>query len=354
MAAISPSSLSRTTGPTRASSRRGRPAVKARTSARTQPLTRAEGEPAARHAPGVNRGAAAEEERRRAGPRPARRPLTPSRSPRASPPRLTARRACAARLAHCPSGRGAGLPRRRSLLTHAQLGPTWRRRSAARGPRWRPGAPHAGSGPPPPPPPSGAAGRGTGGCRWSGSSEGSAPRPAPPPAASCSRAPGPSTRVSGEGTPGRGCRGCGLPAASRPLCSALLSRRDEARSRRLLPQQRGPRQGGLLRGAGGAALRQPEGDQEGVLPGTARRAVRRSDGILSSPNDSVMPSAEPCPMCCPCPVGCATVILSLILFFLVQLAKKYHPDTNKDDPKAKEKFAQLAEAYEVTCSILPS
>ncbi|XP_075292303.1 dnaJ homolog subfamily A member 3, mitochondrial isoform X2 [Opisthocomus hoazin] len=30
-----------------------------------------------------------------------------------------------------------------------------------------------------------------------------------------------------------------------------------------------------------------------------------------------------------------------------QLAKKYHPDTNKDDPKAKEKFAQLAEAYEV-------
>ncbi|XP_061556459.1 dnaJ heat shock protein family (Hsp40) member A3a isoform X1 [Phycodurus eques] len=30
-----------------------------------------------------------------------------------------------------------------------------------------------------------------------------------------------------------------------------------------------------------------------------------------------------------------------------QMAKKYHPDTNKDDPKAKEKFAQLAEAYEV-------
>ncbi|MGH0162689.1 UNVERIFIED_CONTAM: hypothetical protein FKN15_064901 [Acipenser sinensis] len=30
-----------------------------------------------------------------------------------------------------------------------------------------------------------------------------------------------------------------------------------------------------------------------------------------------------------------------------QLAKKYHPDTNKDDPQAKEKFAQLAEAYEV-------
>ncbi|KAF6123957.1 DnaJ heat shock protein family (Hsp40) member A3 [Phyllostomus discolor] len=30
-----------------------------------------------------------------------------------------------------------------------------------------------------------------------------------------------------------------------------------------------------------------------------------------------------------------------------QLAKKYHPDTNKDDPRAKEKFSQLAEAYEV-------
>ncbi|XP_034388675.1 dnaJ homolog subfamily A member 3, mitochondrial-like isoform X2 [Cyclopterus lumpus] len=30
-----------------------------------------------------------------------------------------------------------------------------------------------------------------------------------------------------------------------------------------------------------------------------------------------------------------------------QLAKKYHPDTNPEDPDAKEKFAQLAEAYEV-------
>lgn len=29
------------------------------------------------------------------------------------------------------------------------------------------------------------------------------------------------------------------------------------------------------------------------------------------------------------------------------MAKKYHPDTNKDDPQAKEKFSQLAEAYEV-------
>ncbi|MEE6497298.1 hypothetical protein FKM82_002703 [Ascaphus truei] len=30
-----------------------------------------------------------------------------------------------------------------------------------------------------------------------------------------------------------------------------------------------------------------------------------------------------------------------------QLAKKFHPDTNKTDPQAKEKFSQLAEAYEV-------
>ncbi|KAM3864661.1 dnaJ homolog subfamily A member 3, mitochondrial-like [Diretmus argenteus] len=30
-----------------------------------------------------------------------------------------------------------------------------------------------------------------------------------------------------------------------------------------------------------------------------------------------------------------------------QMAKKYHPDTNPDDPAAKEKFSKLAEAYEV-------
>lgn len=35
------------------------------------------------------------------------------------------------------------------------------------------------------------------------------------------------------------------------------------------------------------------------------------------------------------------------VFVVPQMAKKYHPDTNKDDPQAKEKFAQLAEAYEV-------
>lgn len=30
-----------------------------------------------------------------------------------------------------------------------------------------------------------------------------------------------------------------------------------------------------------------------------------------------------------------------------QLAKKYHPDANKDDPKAKDKFTEASEAYEV-------
>ena len=30
-----------------------------------------------------------------------------------------------------------------------------------------------------------------------------------------------------------------------------------------------------------------------------------------------------------------------------KMAKKYHPDTNPDDPSSKEKFAKLAEAYEV-------
>ena len=30
-----------------------------------------------------------------------------------------------------------------------------------------------------------------------------------------------------------------------------------------------------------------------------------------------------------------------------KLAKKYHPDLNKKDPKAKEKFIKLKEAYEI-------
>lgn len=30
-----------------------------------------------------------------------------------------------------------------------------------------------------------------------------------------------------------------------------------------------------------------------------------------------------------------------------QLAKKYHPDTNKDDPNAGKKFQEVSEAYEV-------
>lgn len=30
-----------------------------------------------------------------------------------------------------------------------------------------------------------------------------------------------------------------------------------------------------------------------------------------------------------------------------QLAKTYHPDMNPDDPEAQERFAKVAEAYEV-------
>lgn len=30
-----------------------------------------------------------------------------------------------------------------------------------------------------------------------------------------------------------------------------------------------------------------------------------------------------------------------------QLAKKYHPDTNKNDPNAQKKFQEVSEAYEV-------
>jgi len=31
-----------------------------------------------------------------------------------------------------------------------------------------------------------------------------------------------------------------------------------------------------------------------------------------------------------------------------QLAKKYHPDTNKGDPSASKKFQEVSEAYEVS------
>lgn len=35
-----------------------------------------------------------------------------------------------------------------------------------------------------------------------------------------------------------------------------------------------------------------------------------------------------------------------------QLAKKYHPDTNKDDTGSKNKFQDVSEAYEVSFSFL--
>lgn len=39
-------------------------------------------------------------------------------------------------------------------------------------------------------------------------------------------------------------------------------------------------------------------------------------------------------------------ILSQIIQIL-QLAKKLHPDTNKDDPEAEKKFQEVSIAYEV-------
>ena len=35
------------------------------------------------------------------------------------------------------------------------------------------------------------------------------------------------------------------------------------------------------------------------------------------------------------------------MFYVLQLAKKYHPDVNKNDPNAAKKFQEVSEAYEV-------
>lgn len=41
-------------------------------------------------------------------------------------------------------------------------------------------------------------------------------------------------------------------------------------------------------------------------------------------------------------------ILQILLHdFLPQLAKKLHPDTNRDDPEAEKKFQEVQKAYEV-------
>ena len=35
------------------------------------------------------------------------------------------------------------------------------------------------------------------------------------------------------------------------------------------------------------------------------------------------------------------------VFSVLQLAKKYHPDVNRNDPEAQKKFQTVSEAYEV-------
>ena len=42
----------------------------------------------------------------------------------------------------------------------------------------------------------------------------------------------------------------------------------------------------------------------------------------------------------------------LIRYLILQLAKKYHPDVNKDDPSAAGKFQEVSEAYEVSSCVL--
>lgn len=41
-------------------------------------------------------------------------------------------------------------------------------------------------------------------------------------------------------------------------------------------------------------------------------------------------------------------LIDAIVCVLFQLAKKFHPDTNKDDPEAEKKFQEVSKAYEVS------
>jgi DnaJ domain len=40
-------------------------------------------------------------------------------------------------------------------------------------------------------------------------------------------------------------------------------------------------------------------------------------------------------------------LLMSLISFLFQLAKKLHPDTNKDDKESEQKFQEVNRAYEV-------
>ncbi len=120
-------------------------------------------------------------------------------------------------------------------------------------------------------------------------------------------------------------------------------------------QQQVGKQAGPLWSPGRLPHCHTEGHQEGLLPGQRRTLLCHTIVKISAG------------LWCPNTWNAGTWVcldtflkggLNLMLshslsssFFLcfvsLQLAKKYHPDTNPDDPDAKEKFAKLAEAYEV-------
>uniref|UniRef100_A0A8B9TUX6 DnaJ homolog subfamily A member 3, mitochondrial n=1 Tax=Anas platyrhynchos TaxID=8839 RepID=A0A8B9TUX6_ANAPL len=151
-------------------------------------------------------------------------------------------------------------------------------RSAARGPRWRRGAPRAGWGPPPVP-------------------RGAARRERGP---------------AGAGSGGRcGCRSCGCSEGSEGAEGA-----EGARGRLTAPSPLSP-------SPPSGPSRVPASSFHSSSAALAKEDYYQVLGVPRSASQKEIKKAY------------------------YQLAKKYHPDTNKDDPKAKEKFAQLAEAYEV-------
>lgn len=118
-------------------------------------------------------------------------------------------------------------------------------------------------------------------------------------------------------------------------------------------QQQVCKQAGLLWSPGCLPHRHTEGHQESLLPGQCdislyEAVVKKYLQCLFTWNfynclDTFLRKRVLNQML---PRSLPSSFYSYYLFYL-QLAKKYHPDTSPDDPDAKEKFAKLAEAYEV-------